>query len=78
MLPLPGLGVQTATTLLAEAGHTLATKNCAGLRFYSGVAPVTKQPAKQRGFRCTTVAIGGCVTLVITGLASACSGRTIA
>ncbi len=48
MLSLPGLGIQTATTLLAEAGHLLAARDCAGLRSYSGVAPVTKQSGKTK------------------------------
>lgn len=48
MLSLPGLGVLTATTLLAEAGHLLANKDYAGLRAYSGVAPVTKQSGKTK------------------------------
>jgi transposase len=48
MLSLPGLGIQTATTLLAEAGHLLAAKDCAGLRSYAGVAPVTKQSGKTK------------------------------
>ncbi|MBV9502384.1 MAG: IS110 family transposase [Acidobacteriaceae bacterium] len=48
MLSLPGLGIQTATTLLAEAGQLLAAKDSAGLRAYSGVAPVTKQSGKTK------------------------------
>lgn len=48
MLSLPGLGLLTATTLLAEAGHLLAAKDRAGLRSYSGVAPVTKQSGKTK------------------------------
>jgi transposase len=48
MLSLPGLGIQTATTLLAEASHLLAARDYAGLRSYSGVAPVTKQSGKTK------------------------------
>jgi transposase len=48
MLSMPGIGVQSATTLLAEAGHLLAAKDSAGLRACSGVAPVTKQSGKTK------------------------------
>lgn len=48
MLSIPGIGVQIATTLLAEASHLLAAKDRAGLRAYSGVAPVTKQSGKSK------------------------------
>jgi transposase len=48
LLSLPGVGLTVATTLLSEAGQALADRDCAGLRCYAGVAPVTKQSGKSR------------------------------
>jgi transposase len=48
ILSMPGVGVGTAATMLAEAGQLLAERDYHGLRAQFGVAPVTKQSGKQR------------------------------
>jgi transposase len=48
LLSLPGVGVAVTTTLLSEAGRSLAEKDYEALRCYAGVAPITKQSGKSR------------------------------
>jgi transposase len=48
LLSLPGVGVGVTTTLLSEAGRSLAEKDYDALRCYAGVAPITKQSGKSR------------------------------
>ena len=45
---LPGVGKVVAATMLAEAGHALATRDYQTLRAHAGVAPVTRQSGKTR------------------------------
>jgi transposase len=45
---LPGVGRTTAVAMLTEATQPLALRDYAGLRTYSGVAPITKASGKRR------------------------------
>jgi transposase len=47
ILSLPGVGRQTAATMLSEAPQAIAERDYHALRCYSGAAPVTRQSGKK-------------------------------
>lgn len=51
MLSFLGVGTRVCATMLAEASHSIATRNYHGLRAHCGVAPVTRQSGKSRQVR---------------------------
>lgn len=45
---LPGVGLKTVATLLAEAADAISTRNLAALRAHAGIAPVTRSSGTRR------------------------------
>jgi transposase len=48
ILSLPGVGIKTAATMLAEASEAIRTRDLRALRAHSGIAPVTRRSGNKK------------------------------
>jgi transposase len=48
ILSLPGVGIKTAATVLAEASEAIRTRDIRALRAHSGLAPVTRRSGTRK------------------------------